>query len=83
LIVLIKYLPRESALLRAMNGGQTPWGNVEHLLADLWALTLHLALGKKSQRRDHPTRAERATKVKAAAKLAKAARMRARWQRRR
>ena len=35
--VLVRQLPAKSATVRALNGGRTPYGNTEHLLADLWA----------------------------------------------
>jgi len=68
--VLIHYLPRDSALVTAINGGQPVWGSAEHLLADLWALTVrvHSDPDKTPENLDHPIRAEVAAKAKAVEK---------------
>ena len=68
--MLIHYLPRDSALITALNNGQLVWGGVEHLLADLWALLarVHSDPDKVSDSLDHPIRAEMAAKAKAAEK---------------
>lgn len=59
--VLVRQLPVESALVRALNGGQTPWGSLEHLVADLWA---------QQAGQDHPVRAEKALAARTEAKRA-------------
>ncbi|RKS68975.1 hypothetical protein BZB76_6113 [Actinomadura pelletieri DSM 43383] len=42
MLVLIRHLPRDSALVRALHGEEADWGAVEHLLA---AVVDHLAIG--------------------------------------
>jgi hypothetical protein len=57
----VKQLPAESALSRALNGGRVPWGNAEHLIADLWALmlmVLKVLRGERPRIEDHPVRAK-------------------------
>lgn len=71
--VLVKQLPAESALSRALNGGELPWTNLEHRVADLWALWA---------KQDHPVRAEMEAKVKAAAKQARVLKLRAKFEKR-
>jgi hypothetical protein len=70
--VLVRHLPRDSALVTAMNDGQPVWSAVEHLLADLWALLVRAHSEKDSvpDDFDHPTRAAMTAKAKAAAKTA-------------
>lgn len=60
--VLVKQLPAESALSRALNDGELPWTNLEHRVTDLWALWA---------KQEHPVRAEMETKARIAAKQAK------------
>lgn len=79
--VLVRQLPVESALVRALNDGRTPWGNVEHLLADLW-LVLVKILNPKSRISDHPVRAEIESKARTAAKVARVVELKAKFQRR-
>jgi hypothetical protein len=67
--VLIRQLPAESALVRALNGGRPQWTNTDHLIADLWTLWA---------KKDHPTRAETEAKARAEAKTAKVLQMVAR-----
>lgn len=76
--VLVKQLPAESALSRALNDGRIPWGNVEHLLADLWALTAKAHFGDTAG--DHPTRAEMETKARTTAKLARVVQLRTKFE---
>ena len=68
--VLIHLLPRDSALVTALNDGQPMWSSVEHLLADLWALLakVHSDPDKTPDNLDHPVRAEMVGKAVAAAK---------------
>lgn len=68
--VLIRYLPARSALVAALNDGQTGWTRTDHLLADLWALLVkvHGDPKKTPEDVDHPVRAEMAAKAVAAAK---------------
>jgi hypothetical protein len=68
--VLIRQLPRESALVTALNDGQPMWSSTEHLLADLWALLVkaHSDPAKTPENVDHPLRAAMATKAIAANK---------------
>lgn len=70
--VLIRGLSADSALARALNDGRAPWGNTEHLLADVWALWA---------KKDHPVRAEAVAKAKREAKQAKVIRLRAKFHR--
>lgn len=60
-----------------MNGGRTPWGNTEHLIADLWALTLQANSNDKSQVRDHPVREADEAEARAEERRAKVAELRA------
>ncbi|MEV5360576.1 hypothetical protein AB0K45_09555 [Micrococcus luteus] len=73
LIVLLRQLPAESALARALNDGQPPWSNLEHRVADLWALWA---------KKDHPVRVEMKARHKAAAKQARVAELRAVYEKR-
>lgn len=61
LVILIRYLSADSALVRALNGGPM-WSNTDHRIADLWAL-----FAKK----DHPIRAEMEAKAKKQKKQAR------------
>lgn len=79
--VLVKQLPPESALSRALNDGQIPWGNLEHLIADHWALTREIHWGRKGHKPvDHPTRVAREAKARASAKRSRLARLRSTFQ---
>ena len=66
--MLIRYLPRQSALVAEMNDGDPVWGYTEHLLADLWALLVKVNSGPKSGDVDHPTRQGMVSKARAKAK---------------
>jgi hypothetical protein len=68
--VLIRYLPRESALVTEMNDGEPVWSSTEHLLADLWALLVkaHSEPGKTRETVDHPARTAISNKIRAAEK---------------
>jgi hypothetical protein len=68
--VLVRQLPVESALVRALNDGRQPWQVTDHLIADLWALTLKVHSGDRPAG-DHPVRAEMEAKARTSAKLAK------------
>lgn len=67
--MLIRYLPRDSALVIALNGEPT-WSRLEHLIADLWTLLVRVnsEKGSLADDFDHPVRAEMTAKAKAAAK---------------
>ncbi|WP_292980975.1 hypothetical protein [Mycobacterium sp.] len=80
--MLIRQLPVESALVRALNDGRVPWGNLEHLVADHWALTLMVNSGANARFRDHPTRAEIQQKAHAEAKQARVIDLRAKFEKR-
>lgn len=56
---------------RARNGGVEPWGPLEGLIADLWALWA---------KKDHPTRVERAAKAKREQKQAKVGALKTKYQ---
>lgn len=60
--VLVRQLPSESALSRALNGNEPPWQRTDHLIADLWSLWA---------KQDHPVRAEMEAHARIAAKSAK------------
>ena len=64
--VLVRQLPIESALVRALNGGETPWNRIEHLTADVWALWA---------KQDNPRRVAAETQARIAVKQAKVIRM--------
>jgi hypothetical protein len=66
LAVLIRYLPRESALVAEMNDGDPVWSSNEHLLADLWALLVkaHSDPAKTPDNLDHPARAAMTNKAR-------------------
>ena len=67
--VFIRYLPRESALVTAMNDDEPMWSRTDHLLADLWAVLVKAhSDGKAADDLDHPARAALAAKAIAAAK---------------
>jgi hypothetical protein len=57
--VLIRHLPITSELVTAQNGGRRKWTQTEHLLADIWAVTVEVNSPKGSLPKtfDHPTRA--------------------------
>lgn len=68
--MLIRYLPRDSALATAINQGQPVWSSTEHLLADLWALLVRINSDprKTPDNLDHPTRADFSARSRAAEK---------------
>lgn len=63
-------MPRDSALVTALNDGQPVWGSQEHLLADLWALLLRANSDpeKTPDALDHPLRAQMTAKATAESK---------------
>lgn len=71
--VLIKHLPVESVLVKALNDGQKPYSQLEHLVADVWALWA---------KKDHPKRAEMEAKAKARRKNARVVKLRSKFERR-
>lgn len=66
--VLVRQLPAESALVRALNDGHAPWSNTDHRIADLWSLWAN---------KEHPLRAEMEAKARTAAKLVRVNELRA------
>ena len=57
--VRINHLPPDCALAKALNHGNRPWTTTEHLLADLWVLTLQANSEDPSDApNDHPAREE-------------------------
>lgn len=64
--VLIRHLPADSALVRALCDGRPPWSTTDTLLADLWALTARANSeeGSLPDDFDHPLRAEMTAKAK-------------------
>jgi predicted transcriptional regulator len=70
--VLIRYLPVDSALVAALNDGKPGWALTDHLLADLWALTVRTNSEKGSlpEDFDHPARAEVTARERLKSKLA-------------
>ncbi|MGE2714193.1 hypothetical protein ACQI4L_09060 [Mycolicibacterium litorale] len=79
--VLVRQLSVDSALTRSLNGGRKPWGQLEHLIADVWVVLVKI-LNPKSRVSDHPTRAEMETKRHVAAKQARVAELRAKYEKR-
>lgn len=71
--VLVRELKADSSLVRALNGGQLPWSNLEHRVADLWALWA---------KQDHPVRVDLETKAKTSAKAARVVELKAEYQKR-
>ena len=71
--MLIKHLPRESALVRALSQGEPPFSRLEHLVADVWALWA---------RKDHPVRAEIEEQRRRAEKLARVVELRTKFEQR-
>lgn len=71
--VLVRQLPAESALVRALNGGHPQWMPTDHLIADLWALWA---------KQDHPVRAKREAEQRDAAKQARVVQLRAVYEKR-
>ena len=63
--MLIRQLPRDSALVTALNDGQPMWSSTEHLLADLWALLVRVNSDQKKtpDNLDHPIRAAATAKT--------------------
>jgi hypothetical protein len=68
--VLIRQLPRDSALATSLNDGQPVWSSTEHLLADLWAVLVKVNSdpAKTPDNLDHPIRQEAAAKATAESK---------------
>lgn len=62
LAVLIRHLSAESAYSRALNGGESPWQRLEHLIADLWKLWA---------KEEHPLRAAMIEKIEAVQNMAR------------
>lgn len=77
----MRQLSPDSSLVRALNGGRKPWGQVEHLLADMWVVLVRI-LNPKSEITDHPKRIEMEAKGRAEAKKARSARLREKFEKR-
>lgn len=71
--MLVKHLPRDAAVVRALSDGQPPFSRLEHLVADVWALWA---------KKDHPVRAEMEEKARTAAKRARVIELRAKFEKR-
>ena len=71
--MLVRQLPAESALVRALNDGQPPLSRLEHFTADLWALWA---------KQDHPVRVEMEAKARHAAKQARVIELKAVFEKR-
>lgn len=60
--MLLRGLPVTSRTVAALHGGQTQWSVTDHLIADIWALTVQVHTprekGKPIEAIDHPTRQE-------------------------
>ena len=69
--MLLRQLPIDSSLRRSLNGGRPAWTVGDHLLADLWMLTL-LANVSNPPVDDHPVRAAMEADAKAAEKAQRA-----------
>lgn len=80
--VLLRHLPHDSALVRALNEGRPGWSNTDHLIADLWILTLNAHSNGNSPVADHPVRAAMEEKARTEAKLARVAELKAEFKRR-
>lgn len=68
--MLIRLLPRDSALATAINDGLPVWSSTEHLLADLWAVLVKVNSdpAKTPDNLDHPTRQKMTAKAVAESK---------------
>lgn len=71
--VLVRQLPIESALVRALGDGRQPWTLTDHLIADLWDLWAN---------KDHPVRAAMEKKARHAARLVRLAELSALYHKR-
>ncbi|MEN4419767.1 hypothetical protein VXD82_01955 [Mycobacteroides chelonae] len=71
-----------SSLIRALNGGFPGWAPTDHLLADLWLLTISAHSEGNSRVEDHPVRAAMEERARTAAKLARVIELRAEFERR-
>lgn len=71
--VLVRQLPVEAALVRALNDGRPQWLTTDHLIADLWALWA---------KQDHPRRVEMEEKARTTAKLARVVELRTTFEKR-
>ncbi|OBB20632.1 hypothetical protein A5762_15265 [Mycolicibacterium elephantis] len=54
--VLLRQLPHDSALTRALNGGNPGWSVTDHLIADRWAQKANEGRKKGAKLIDHPKR---------------------------
>ncbi len=75
---MLRQLPIDSALRRTLNGGRPAWTVGDHLLADLWMLTLRAHVPNPPVD-DHPVRAAIEADAKAAEKSTHLADLKARF----
>lgn len=68
-----------SSFLRAVNDGHPGWSPTDHLLADLWVLTLQAHSGNKQAVPDHPTRVAMQERARASARAARRSELRRRF----
>lgn len=80
LTVLIRHLPPESALVRALNNGKPGWTLTDHLVADLWVQTVKASAKDPKKVKDHPVRAEMVARHKSAASAPRLAQLKAEYE---
>lgn len=80
--MLIRHLPADSALVRALNGDKPGWTLTDHLIADLWTLTAKAHSENPDKVKDHPVREEMLAREHAAARTARAALLKAEYRNR-
>ncbi|MGZ9830203.1 hypothetical protein ACXYTP_25145 [Tsukamurella ocularis] len=80
LAILLRNLPSDASLVRALNDGRPGWTQTDHLLADLWQLTVQVNSKDPASAPDHPMRAAMEEKARTAAKAARLAELKGRFQ---
>lgn len=75
----IDRLPYESATVRSQNGDTPVWGPLEHLVADLWSLTVGVNSPKGSPFVDQPRRVDMEQRAHARDKESRLDRLKAVW----
>lgn len=80
--MLLRHLPHDSALVRALNDGRPGWSNTDHLIADLWILILKAHTNGKAKVADHPVRAAMQEKARTVAKMARLSELKSEYDRR-
>lgn len=78
---LVRNLSPDSALVRALNDGWRPWGQLEHLMADVW-VALAKIYNPQGEVSDQPRRIAMEAKSREEAKQAKRARQREKFEKR-